>query len=380
MTAAQDILVLYWYPQPMRPAIRHHLEALKYSPHGHRLRYVNVAEGVPPDLPRTKIDVLVLHTTLLCLRWSDRFHDFLRRLDWVRDCPALKLALPQDEYDHAEVLDEWLYHWDVPVIFTNFGPAYRPLLYPLMHARATFVHAFTGYIDPDTAAALRDRLPPAADRPVDVVFRAAHLPYWFGRQGQLKHRIADIVRAAAGRHGLRCDISTRPEDAITSAAWFDFLTGARTIVGIESGSSALDARGQIQAFIRCQLARDPDLTFEEVSRLLPPGWDDHRFFALGPRHFEAVYTKTVQLLVEGDYDGVLHPGRHYLPIRPDYANLDDVLEQVRDARLLQAIADRAYDEIYLSNRHTYAELSNRIDEIILSRAPKARRPRRPRVA
>jgi hypothetical protein len=356
----RKILVLYWYPAAMRPAIRHHLEALKYSPARHRVRYVNVYRGEHRWVERGLYDVIILHTTLLCLRWSDDFHHRVRELNWLRDYPALKIALPQDEYDHSENLDEWLHHWRVPVVLSNFDHRYRATLYPILHDKAHFEKAFTGYIDPDTARGLEGQLPPTAARPLDLVYRAAHLPYCFGSQGQLKHRIAAIVgRRAAGR-GLACDLSTRPEDQINSTDWYRFLTSGKATLGLESGSSALDARGQI----RYQALARPDLTFEEFSARMPRGWDDYRFFAIGPRHLEAVYTKTVQVLVEGEYDGVLVPGRHYIPLKPDFSNLDDALDQVNDARHLQRIADTAYEEVYRSERYDYRALAGLVDGVI----------------
>ena len=36
-----------------------------------------------------------------------------------------------------------------------------------------------------------------------------NLPYWFGSHGQLKTRIAQVVRERAQKHGLVCDLSTR---------------------------------------------------------------------------------------------------------------------------------------------------------------------------
>jgi hypothetical protein len=361
---SKRILVLYWYPEKMRPALRHHLEAIKYSPHQHVVEFVNTFAPVSAQLQYRAFDVILLHTSLLCLRWSDHYHPKLRELAWVRDHPCLKIAMPQDEYDHSEILDEWLYHWRVQVVFTNFDASSRRLLYPILHDKADFVQVFTGYIDPATAASLEDTLPPSADRTVDIVYRAAHLPYSFGRQGQLKQHIADVVRTRAEACGLRCDISTRPEDTIVSDAWFKFLLSARAIIGIESGSRALDARGEVAAHIRHLLAKDPDMTFEEVDRTLPPGWDSHRFFAIGPRHFEAVYTKTVQVLVEGEYNGVLVAERHYIPLKEDLSNLDEVLERLRDAPQLQKIADTAYEEIYQSKQYDYVRFCRQIDEVI----------------
>ena len=60
-------------------------------------------------------------------------------------------------------------------------------------------------------------------------------------------------------------------------------------------------------------------------------WEDGRLqlFAISPRHLEACATRTCQVLVEGEYSGVLRPGEHYIPVRKDLSNLDDVLEHDR---------------------------------------------------
>jgi hypothetical protein len=172
--------------------------------------------------------------------------------------------------------------------------------------------------------------------------------------------------------GLRFNISTRPEDTITSNGWFDFLASSRATIGCESGSSALDRRGEIQARIRWVQQRNPDMSFDEVSREMSPGWDNHRFFALGPRHLEAVITRTCQILVEGDYDGVLQPHRHYIPLRRDLGNLDEVLHMVRDHALIDQITARAYEEIYLSGRYSHARFAEQLEQAIENQALKAR--------
>jgi hypothetical protein len=368
---SRRVLVLYCYHQPMRPAIRQHLHVLDASQSRHQILYHNVADGLPAHIRRLCFDVVILHTTLLCYRWSPTFTSIRAMLAWLKDCSSLKIAMPQDEYDHSEVLDDWLADLNVSVICTNFGENLRSLLYPRMYRRARFLRCLTGYIDETSAAACRAGLRPIAERPRDIVYRACHLPYWFGSHGQLKHEIADQVQRRARELGLSCDISTRDQDAITSNHWYDFLASGKTIIGCESGSSVLDRRGQVRAQIQGILVRQPGLTFAEVSRLLPSGWDDYRFFALGPRHLEAVITRTCQVLVEGEYDGVLKPFRHYLPLRRDLANLDEVLTMIKDHALLEATAARAYEEIYLGKRYTYAGFASTLD------AEFAAAPRRP---
>jgi hypothetical protein len=360
----RQVLVLYWDSDDgsMRPAIRLHLRALAASPVRHRVLYHNVFDGMSAGLRLLQFDSVILHTTLLCLRCSHHFPRVKWALRWLTHTRAVKIALPQDEYDHSEILDEWLYELGVSVVYTNFDERVRPLLYPLLHRCARFVQCLTGYIGDQTAAALASGLRPVKERPFDLVYRACHLPYWFGSHGQLKHTIADAVRKRAPALGLRCDISTRPQDTITSDDWFSFLASARATIGCESGSSVLDRRGEIQARVCWLTGVRPTLSFDQVAAQMPRGWDAHCFFAMGPRHLEAVITRTCQILIEGEYGGVLKPHRHYIPLRRDLGNLDEVLHQVKDHALLEATAARAYEEVYLSGSHTYAAFARRIEE------------------
>jgi hypothetical protein len=355
------LLVLYWSetPRTMRIAIEHHLRAFSADASAEVL-YYNTRHGAPAWLGSLPIDAVILHTTFLCLRWSHLFPAWKWQLRWINDLRCVKVAMPQDEYDHSEVLDEWLSEIGVSVIVTNFGEDLRPVLYPRMRQRATFLHGFTGYVDEAAARTSARRIAPIAERPFDVVYRASHLPYWFGSHGQLKHQIGEIAERAAIREGLRVDISTRTADTIVGERWLEFLMSGRAVIGCESGSSVLDRRGEIRARVQKLLRDRPGLTFEEVSERMPPGWDDYKFFAISPRHFEAVITKTCQVLVEGSYDGVLVPGRHYIPLRRDLSNLPDVMSGLRDHSHLQEVADCAYEEIYRSGRHSYTSLVKRI--------------------
>lgn len=348
-------LVLYWNPDgaPMRAAIRHHLQAAGRLSQRGRVVSVNAFHPVPRWIRWMRFDAVVLHTTLLCLRWSDHFADYRWRLRWVRDVNCPTIAIPQDEYDHSELLDEWLADWNVDAVLTNFGEDVRELLYPICSQQARFYHAFTGYIDEQTAIACAAANRPLRSRENDLVYRACHLPFWFGRHGELKHRIASIVGDRAKQLGLRCDVSTRPEDTIHSNDWFSFLGSSRATIGVESGSSVLDRRGEIQSAVRHLLAADPELELRDLDRHLPAGWDDHKFFAISPRHFEAVLTRTCQILVEGRYDGCLEAGRHYIPLKADYSNLDEALELVRNDRCVEDLTQQAYKDLYLSGRFGY---------------------------
>jgi hypothetical protein len=366
------VLFLYWHPKgsEMRLAVRQHLRLLEGR--GLRILYRNAIDPAPPWLAWTQPDLCILHTTFLShARWNYDFADYRDKFRWVEklDCP--KVALPQDEYDHAGVIDNWLAELGVTSVYSCFGPDQWAALYPRLVGRATFHETLTGFIDEEAATELAGRLVPHAQRPRDIVYRARNLPYWFGSHGQLKHRIAEVVQQRAPAFGLRTDISTRPEDTIYGDAWLDFLMSGRAVIGSESGSSVLDARGEVQRRISRLLADCPDLTFEEVDAQMPDGWDSYAFFAISPRHLEAVITKTAQVLIEGRYSGVLEPERHYIPLRRDFSNLDAALDRLQNAEAVEAMTERAYQDVYLSGRNNLAVLADQ-----LCREARPRRSRR----
>jgi hypothetical protein len=365
------VLVLYRThdPHPLRVAVARHLHVLEHTRSPFDVFYYDAQHRVPGWLRGLGIHAVILHPTFLGMRWSELFPLWKRKTAWLGDLQCPKIALPQDDYDGSEILDDWLFELGVTDVFSVFGDDKRALLYPLMHERARFHKCLTGYIDDAVAAQCRERLAPLSERPLDLVYRAARLPYRFGRQGQLKHDVGTVVGDRAPWHGLSCDISTRPADAIFGEAWLDFLMSGRAVIGCESGASALDRRGEIQAAIDSMLQQQPSLSFAEVSARLPAGWDDYEFFTVGPRHFEAVITQTAQVLVEGRYDGILEPNRHYLPLRRDFSNLDEVLERVKDRELLDELVEQAYEDVYLSGAYSYRRFAAQLEAVLDEAGP-----------
>jgi hypothetical protein len=334
----------------MRSSVRQHAHVL--DGHEARVLYHNAVDPVPPWIVWTTPDLCILHTTFLCARWYDGFETYRRRFRWVSTLGCPKIALPQDEYDHAAVLEEWLLELGATSIYSCFGQDQRSILYPTLGDRFAFRETLTGFIDDVGAAGVASRMVPHADRPRDIVYRATNLPYWFGSHGQLKHRIAEAVQRVGGKRGLSMDISTRWEDTVFGDRWLDFLMSGRAVIGCESGSSVFDPRGAIQKRITQLLSERPGLTFEEVDAEMPPGWDSYSFFAISPRHLEAVVTKTAQVLVEGSYSGVLEPERHYIPVRADLTDLDQALDRLHHREAVEAMAERAYREVYLEGHNT----------------------------
>jgi hypothetical protein len=193
------------------------------------------------------------------------------------------------------------------------------------------------------------------------------LPYWYGRLGLLKGVIADAASESAARLSLQTDISVLPHDVVTGARWLAFLRSGKTVVGAESGSSVIDPDGRVRRGVSALLAVEPELSYEEVTHRLADlaDWDRHWCAVVSPRHLEAAFTRTVQVLVEGRYSGVLQAGKHYVPIRPDLSDLDDALLHALDPSVAAPMADEAFADIVESGRYN----AERLTEALASAIP-----------
>jgi hypothetical protein len=367
-----EVLVLYMHltALPMRPTMASHLRFLESGRERHRVVYLNVAGRCPPWIRAQRWDLVILHYSLLAARWTPRFARIRSSLGWLAGSDAAVVAMPQDEYDEAHVLDDWLQEVGADVVYSIFGGAERDALYPRTRATARFEQCFTGYVDSRDAERMGARVAiPHAQRPLDVAYRAGRLPYRLGWRGQVKHRLADALEPAAARAGLRADVSTAENKLRFGDAWFALLASARVVAGCESGASAMDPRGEVRALETSVRAAEPELTFEQFAARMPAGWDGHAFGSISPRHFEAALVGSCQLLVQGDYAGVLEPDVHYVPVRPDLSDVDEACERLGDSELVQRLADRAYRDLVASGEHTYAAFARRFEDVVADYLP-----------
>jgi len=368
-----NILVLYAVEDPRgarRTLLNHLLFLPKYAP-GHSYTFHRVFTPTA-EIMAAHFDLIVLDTTFLCYRWSRPalvFEELRDAYDFIRRSDAVKIALPQDEYDHSELLDEWLADWRVDIVFSCCFRE-RALFYHRTRARAEIVEGFTGYVDDIDIELGRSFSRPFSEREIDVGYRARDLGAYFGRIGHVKSVLGREFAAAATGSGLRVDVSTRLEDTIVGDDWLRFIGNSRFTLGSDSGSGLIDRRGEIKDAITAYLAEHPQAGFDEVEKACFPGLDGKpAMTALSPRLFETVLGGSCPVLVKGWYGGVLEPEVHYIPIEPDFSNLPEVVERVRSGSEVASIIERCYTRLILDERFRYCTLARSVIALTEHRRP-----------
>ncbi len=346
-----------------RSTYQSHLRSLE-SNSPHDFRYLNVAlDRMPRYIRSYQPDLVVFHYTFLAVRTREELFDRACSLiAHLADLSCPKALIPHDEQYRPDLLCRVVRDFGVTHVFTPASqPQWSQIYADVDFEAITFTNVLTGYIDEKTVAAYSARGADGHERRIDLGYRSWSIRASHGRHGKLKHDIGRVFASRAQAHDVAADISSRREDAFLGKNWFEFLLACKYTLGVEGGSSILDWDGSYAACSAGMAASSPDTSFEEIEAACFPGVDgtfDYRI--IGPRHFEAVITRTCQVLVDGDYSGIFQAGVHYIPVKRDFSDVDEVLEVVREDALRAVMVERAYHDIVESGRWTYKAFADTV--------------------
>jgi len=373
-----NILVVYGAKSyPLRATTQDHLYCFRrYS--GLRCFYFNTLmlgkpwyRKIPFFLKQVPFDLIIFYLDLLNIQWPPySLERFERRAEYFRDTNAIKIALAQDEFYNTDLLDRFIRDYEIDHVFSLAAESEWPKIYPMADFKKVAFHrVLPGYLDEKRLEQI-DRISRfTKNRPFVIGYRAISQQNqpWLGRHGFKKVEIADLFEKEARKNNLVTSISTRAEDALLGNKWFKFLLQCRYTIAIEGGASILDHDGSIRRKTEDFLDKNPQASFEEVEKACFPGKDGElNYMAISPKHLEACATKTCQILVEGDYNGILKPGLHYIELKRDFSNLDEVLHVVKEDRLRSQITQNAFRDIVESGKYNYRTFVNDVLTSVLS--------------
>ena len=325
--------------------------------------YCEAVAGVVPGFDLEYFDAIFV-SYCCCLRvpalFSGHFAEKLKIFS------GKKILSIQDEYDGFFWLRQKIKEIEFDFVLTCVPESHKRKAYPLEDfPGCQFINVLTGYV-PDGYDLASYSLP-LAERETLIGYRGRRIGLAYGRLGYLKLEVGRQFRAACQRRSLSHDIDWTEESRIYGDDWFRFLGSCRATLGSESGSSLFDDERGIRKRVIELERQNPNIEYPgAIQKMLAPIEDLIPMGQISPRIFEAAALRTPMCLVEGEYSGILHPDRHYIPIAPDFSNIDQVIDRIEDLDYLSSMADRTYADLIGSQRYSYRRFVELVDSFILN--------------
>jgi hypothetical protein len=377
-TRVPGMLLLYEdHLHPDATTIVEHLEAFRrYSQFP--VYPVNVFLGIPPALRTLDFPVTVFHYTLNPAgAWiTPEMDSYL-----LARQHTYKVAIFQDEVYYFTERLRFLDRYGVDCLYTRHKPKHWQDVYGEARGLKKLVFYLAGYVAAELVETAERLRRPLEARPIDVGYRGRRLPFYLGRGAIEKSAIADGFLARAVAEGFSLDIKVDERHRLYGEAWHRFLADCKAVLGVEGGVSIIDPTDTFRKEYERLIGAQPDLTFEQFAQRMGErftGLEDRiDYRAFTPRHFEAAAFRNAQVLFEGRYDGMLRPGVHYLALRKDFSNLQEVLAQLRNFDRLGEMVEQTHRDLIASGRYSYQAFIHSFDEDLLAmgvRAEKANPP------
>lgn len=242
---------------------------------------------------------------------------------------------------------------------------------------------------------------PHEARMLDVGVRGIRYGPYLGDSA--RNDLMDALRGIPDHRGLAIDIS---EERLSRREWAGYLDRTRTTFSSEAGSPWLSdsslglgpASRRQEGVGKTRYVLPPDSVFRQPYLHLPKGlrkvakqslnslgvhtassagqlpadFRDEREWAnaergvsgkcVSSRHFDALGAGATQVLLEGDYNGLLAPGEHYIELKADYSNWERVLDAIVDVGLTTRIAVSARE--YAMDSHRYLHRMRKLREAV----------------
>jgi hypothetical protein len=282
--------------------------------------------------------VILLHFSVFYDEMGRLSPEYLNFIE--RNQASYLTAMFQDEQAYLEKRLEFCRDYGVDCVFTMFEQETAERIYGQQTAASEVVSALPGYVS-DGLREVGARLTIAdRDRPVDIGYRGRKPPIEWGPEAQEKYEIAhEFARHAVGLE-LRLDIETDESKRMYGESWYRFMAACRATLGTESGT----------------VIRRPTAHGDE---LLP-------YRTISPRHLEAAAFRSCQILYEGRYSGALEPMTHYIPLRKDFSNFDEVIARFKDPDIRSELTANAYRDLIEDDRYSYKGFVAGFDRLLVN--------------
>ena len=348
------ILVIYFQKSiPLRNTIKMYLECFeKYS--NHDVFYYNSRFKFSNYLKKKKWDLIIFHTTFLITRsYKDLFDKLIENINFLKKYECLKVALPQDEAAGGKYLCEFFGDFEVKIIFTEiFLDSDIKIIYKTLKNKnkVKIVKVLSGYVD---SSEIKHYEKYSKTKTIDFSYRVFSAKARNGYLGYQKILIGNLFKEKLAKSKFSFDISMNVKKTIYGLKWIKFMANSKYTLGIEGGSSLYDPEYKFKDKCLEYEKKNPNASFREIEAECFKNKDNLVSCAvITPRMFEAAMAKTCLILKEGSFSGILKKNVHYIPIKKDYSNIDNIIKNLNDKER-EKITERCHRDLIKSGNYTY---------------------------
>lgn len=331
----------------------------------HNIFYARATNNAECRFNLNSFDVVVFHYSVrLSLTWH--LSPYYKKV--LESYKGYKILFIQDEYETTETVRWWIEKLQINAVFTCIPRDYIGVVFPPKRfSTVEFEQVLTGYVPIDHDK-FNSYYKPFSSRTNIIGYRGRKLPYWYGDLGQEKLTIAVKMREICLNKAIVADIEWDDNKRIYGEAWYDFLSNCKATLGTETAANIFDDYGEIKKAVEGEIHSNPSISYQEV-------FDKHLFAHEGkirmnqisPRIFEAISLRTALVLFEGEYSGVIFAHTHYIPLKKDFSNINEVLAKLEDDQYLETITERAYRDVIASGRYSYQNFIEKFDAFVTSK-------------
>ena len=359
------ILLIYNHPLvKSAPTIMEHVDAFeKYS--RFKVWKVNTECGFPKRLGEMRFKAIILHYSLFGYK-PFMTKGFLDYLEASRN--SYKIAFFQDEHRFCKMRFGFINHYRVDCVFTLVEPDFFKETYQKYTDVPRLVYCIPGYVSGSMLEAGQRYFVPDEKRGIDIGYRGRNLECYMGKGSQEKYEIGVEFKERAAGLGLKLDIEVEEWKRIYGKNWYRFVGNCRGVLGVEAGVSIFDVEDVVYEAYQRLITNSPRMSYADMSqRLKFCDWEDRIYYrTISPRHFEAAVFRVCQILFEGKYSGLMKPMVHYIPLKKDFSNFDEVIRLFNDPSLRKQLTENAYNDLVANGDHTYKRfIESRFDPVLL---------------
>jgi hypothetical protein len=365
-------LLLYHFPTAFwftsASTVMDHVRAFeRYSRFG--IDLLNTDTALPSRIAELDFQLVIVHYSVFGPGAYLLSED---HLEWLRTSRAHKVVFAQDENRYCGHRFWFLDEIGCDTIYTCLEPSEFDKVYGSRTHVGRIRTNLPGYVS-EQMIEDRERFSiPDEQRPIDVGYRGRQIPAYSGRGGYEKAVIGERFAELAADTGLALDIEVGEESRLYGDHWPRFLAGCKGVLGVESGVSIFDLDDEVTSEFEEIAAQGREPTLEDLKSA--PALEDNVYYrTISPRHFEAAALGNCQILFEGRYSGAMEPMVHYIPLRKDFSNFDEVIARFRDPALRRELTANAHRDLIASGRYSYRALIESFDEDMLAAGVEPRR-------